>query len=33
MGELEHRVRRTIGGDPIDFDGDTAAYTASMSTL
>jgi hypothetical protein len=33
MGELEHRVRGTIGGDQIDFDGDTAAYTASMPTL
>ena len=33
MGELDHRVRGTIGGDQIDFDGDTAAYTASMPTL
>jgi hypothetical protein len=33
QGELQHRVRGTIGGDQIDFDGDTAAYTASMPTL
>ena len=32
-GKLVHRVRGTIGGDQIDFDGDTAAYTASMPTL
>jgi len=32
-GQLQHRVRGTIGGDKIDFDGDTAAYTASMPTL
>jgi len=33
QGELQHRVRGTIGGDQVDFDGDTAAYTASMPTL
>ena len=32
-GELVYRVRGTIGGDQVDFDGDTAAYTASMQTL
>ena len=33
QGKLQHRVRGTIGGDKVDFDGDTAAYTASMPTL
>ena len=32
-GELQYRVRGTIGGDQVDYDGDTAAYTASMQTL
>jgi hypothetical protein len=33
MGQLEHRVRGTIGGDQNDFDGDMAACTVSMPTL
>jgi hypothetical protein len=30
---LVHRVRGTSGGDQIDFDGNTAVYTASMQTF
>jgi hypothetical protein len=33
MCQLEHRIRGIIGGDQIDFDGDTAAYTGSMPSL
>ena len=32
-GELVYRVRGTIGGDKVDYDGDTAAYTASMQAF
>ena len=32
-GKLVRRVRGTIGGDQINFDGDTAAHTASMQLI
>ena len=32
-GELQYRVRGTAGGDQIAYDGDTAAFTASMQTM
>jgi hypothetical protein len=32
-GELQYRVRGTAGGDKIQYDGDTAAFTASMQTM
>ena len=32
-GKLQRRVRGTIGGDQISFDGDTAAHTASMQLI
>ena len=31
--EAEKRVRTTVGGDKIEFDGDTAAYTAALKTI
>ena len=31
-GELQYRVRGTAG-DKIQYDGDTAAFTASMQTM
>ena len=32
-GELQYRVRGTIGGDQIHYNGDTAAHTASMQLI
>ena len=32
-GELQRRVRGTIGGDQVHFDGDTATHTASMQLI
>jgi len=32
-GKLQRRVRGTIGGDQITFEGDTAAHTASMQLI
>ena len=32
-GELQYRVRGTAGGDRVEYDGETAAFTASMQTL
>jgi hypothetical protein len=32
-GALQYRVRGTAGGDRVDYDGETAAFTASMQTL
>jgi hypothetical protein len=32
-GVLQYRVRGTAGGDRVDYDGETAAFTASMQTL
>ena len=32
-GTMKHRVRGTAGGDRVNYDGDTAAHTASMTTL
>jgi len=32
-GVLQRRVRGTIGGDRVDYDGDTAAHTASMQVI
>ena len=32
-GELQYRVRGTIGGNHVFYDGDTAAHTASMQLI
>ena len=32
-GNLDYRVRGTIGGNRVDYDGDTAAHTASMQLI
>lgn len=32
-GALQYRVRGTIGGNQIQYDGDTAAHTASMQLI
>jgi hypothetical protein len=32
-GVLQYRVRGTIGGDKVMYDGDTAAHTASMQLI
>jgi len=33
QGKLTFRVRGTIGGDQVDYQGETAAYTASLPTI
>jgi hypothetical protein len=32
-GKLRRRVRLTVGGDQLDYDGDTAAHVASIPTV
>jgi hypothetical protein len=32
-GEIEHRVRHTVGGDKINYDGPTSAQTAAMPVV
>ncbi len=32
-GEIEHRVRHTVGGDEINYEGPTSAQTAAMPVV